>query len=83
MPCSIRRLGKRSAVNFALKNVQSKVKKILSDRGTLKKILFFPQELKLLFSSRSIYQTTIKIKSVSMCLNSNNCYCLYEDKKAK
>lgn len=60
MPSSIRWLGKRWAVNFALKSVQSKVKKIIGDLGTLRNIIVFSHELKLLFSSRSVYQTIIQ-----------------------
>lgn len=41
MPCSIMWLGKRSAVDFALKSMQSEVKKILRDLGTLKKVTFY------------------------------------------
>lgn len=47
-------------MNFALKSVQSKVKKIIGDLGTLRNIIVFSHELKLLFSSRSVYQTIIQ-----------------------
>jgi len=63
--------------------MQSEVKKIFRDLGSLKKILFFLQELKLLFSWRTIYQTIIQIKNVSMCLNIEVVVIITEDEKTK
>lgn len=73
-------VGQGINFNFALRSMKSK--KNQRSRHLKRKNIFKPRSLSNCFLKDQLIKV-IQIKSIFMCLKSNNCYCLYEDKKTE